>query len=284
MTTTLTGGRGWLNDDAAAAVHRADKALGRRLDINAAGRSRARQQELWDAYYVRGLRVYEGKTLGAPARPGTSPHEAGNAIDSDDQRWLNGHPGFGLHPNLRSEPWHYIYDPDRDVALAQTLLNELGRGLDVDGVRGPKTKAALKAVVGSESWGAASRKKLLAAVRAGKPASVTKPKPAPKPVVKPKPAAKPTSYPKVTVKNIASGLADPRGLQKIARLHGYTGKLDKIWGSGSQKGFKKFLKANGYKSPADWLRKRWGYVGDDRLGPVMKAAIKKANDANYKAL
>src|SRR5690606_15638441 len=81
------------------------------------------------------------------------------------------------------------------------------------------------------------------------------------------------------------------GLQKIARLYGYTGKIDQIWGPGSAKGFATFLRRNwGYvgndvlgpvmwAAIARWLRARWGYVGNDIPGPVMRAALQRAETA-----
>ena len=87
------------------------------------------------------------------------------------------------------------------------------------------------------------------------------------------------------------GIADVRGLQKIAKLYGYTGKIDNIWGSGSATGFVKFLGNYGYRGNnvlgpvmwraiAAWLRKKWGYRGNDVPGPVMRAALARAEAAN----
>lgn len=101
--------------------------------------------------------------------------------------------------------------------------------------------------------------------------------------------------PKASVSN-PFGIANVEGLQKIAALYGYTGRIDNIWGSGSAAGFAKFLRGNhGYSgndvlgpvmwaSIARWLRGRWGYVGNDVPGPVMRAALTKANAANKREL
>lgn len=107
--------------------------------------------------------------------------------------------------------------------------------------------------------------------------------------MKAKPAAKPK-------KHNPFGIPSAMGLQKIAALNGYKGKIDDIWGDGSAGGFAQFLRDN-YKyvgndilgphmwaAIARWLRARWGYKGNDQPGPVMRAALKKANDANYKEL
>lgn len=92
------------------------------------------------------------------------------------------------------------------------------------------------------------------------------------------------------------GIPTVAGLQKIARLYGYRGGIDNIWGGGSAAGFAGFLRQNwGYvgndvlgpvmwASIARWLRARWGYVGNDVPGPVMRAALARAEAANAKAL
>lgn len=87
------------------------------------------------------------------------------------------------------------------------------------------------------------------------------------------------SAPIVNIANIAV-IGDVRGLQKIAAKNGYKGKIDNQWGGGSQAGLQNFLNAAYGGSISNWLRKRWGYVGDDRLGPVMIAALRRANAAN----
>lgn len=92
------------------------------------------------------------------------------------------------------------------------------------------------------------------------------------------------------------GIPTAVGLQKIARLYGYRGKNDDIWGAGSGEGFAQFLRQNwGYKGNrvlgpvmwraiARWLRARWGYKGNDVPGPVMRAALKRAEAANNREL
>ena len=105
--------------------------------------------------------------------------------------------------------------------------------------------------------------------------------------VKPKP--KPTSRNPFGIPWVA-------GLQKIARLNGGNTAIDQIWGPQSAKGFAQFLRARwGYRGNdvlgpvmwaaiARWLRARWGYKGNDVPGPVMCAALQRAEAANYKAL
>lgn len=98
-----------------------------------------------------------------------------------------------------------------------------------------------------------------------------------------KPPSNTPNYPKVSLNTIAR-IGDVRGLQKIARLNGGNTKIDNKWGPQSKKGFKRFLKRYYGGSILTWLRKRWGYVGDDRQGPVMEAALKRANAENFRAL
>jgi hypothetical protein len=92
------------------------------------------------------------------------------------------------------------------------------------------------------------------------------------------------------------GIAWTAGLQKIAALYGYRGGPDQKFGDGSMAGFAEFLRRNyGYvgnnelgpvmwAAIARWLRARWGYVGNDVPGPVMRAALAYAEAENYKAL
>ena len=79
-------------------------------------------------------------------------------------------------------------------------------------------------------------------------------------------------------------LPNKRGLQKIAKLYGYDGALDNIWGAGSVSGMQKFLDHNYGGSLPQWLRVKYGYVGDDVWGPVMAAAATRADTANWKSL
>lgn len=92
------------------------------------------------------------------------------------------------------------------------------------------------------------------------------------------PASAP-GYQDVNYDNIAR-IGDVQGLQKIAQLNGYTGHIDNAWGPGSKAGFKKFIDRNYGGSITRWLRERWGYVGNDQLGPVMIAALQRANARN----
>ena len=86
------------------------------------------------------------------------------------------------------------------------------------------------------------------------------------------------------------GIPDIRGLQKIARMYGGLTQLDNRWGPLTERGFVTFLQRNGYwsgalvPSTANWLRRRWGYVGNDVIGPVYRGALMRANDGNFREL
>lgn len=87
-----------------------------------------------------------------------------------------------------------------------------------------------------------------------------------------------------TVADLKS-LPNTRGLQKIAKLYGYTGGLDNDFGGGSQAGLQKFLDRNHGGSLAAWLRSKWGYADhDDLWGPNMAAAATRADTANWREL
>jgi len=102
------GRAAWLSPAAAASLARVDRALGRKVTCTWAGRSWAEQQVLWDRY---------GHDPMKAARPGTSPHESGNALDTDE--WTI--PGFvalmaehGWKRTIKREPWHFVYSASRD--------------------------------------------------------------------------------------------------------------------------------------------------------------------------
>jgi len=118
----LSGGRGWLQDDAAKNIMNyvdpvAVRELGRVLQITSAGRTYAEQAALYAAY------LNGSGNLAAP--PGTSVHESGLAIDTNDATWLRSHPEFGwVNTGLGfSEPWHFEYQGG--AALAGGPINPI---------------------------------------------------------------------------------------------------------------------------------------------------------------
>ncbi|WP_433674818.1 hypothetical protein [Microbacterium gorillae] len=112
QVTQLNADRGWLDAPAAASVHRVDRALGRPLDINEAGRTWAQQMVFWQTYQRDGYPI--------ALHPDTpSIHQLGNAIDTDDSdraALLNEHGWVQTvyRGGVLVEPWHFEYDVSRD--------------------------------------------------------------------------------------------------------------------------------------------------------------------------
>lgn len=105
----LNGNRGWLSVEAAYSIHRVDAAIGHQLQITEAGRTWDQQKAHRDRYeaYVNG-----GPWAPYAAKPGTSPHEFGNAIDTNERTGvLLDH---GWRRPLSFEPWHFVYNWNLD--------------------------------------------------------------------------------------------------------------------------------------------------------------------------
>lgn len=159
---------------------------------------------------------------------------------------------------------------DANIAALQSSLNiYFGEKLVIDGIRGGNTIAATKraqrtlGVTQDGIWGpksqAAFEKRFIQ-----NPAPVT--------------------GHVVTWSDVAT-IGDIRGLQKIAKLYGYKGTIDNIWGPGTQQGMANFLNQNYGGLLIRWLRAKWGYTDqDDYWGPNMRAALVRANAANVRAL
>lgn len=150
-------------------------------------------------YFQKG-REDRGETPSA-AVPGHSVHGAGRAADVDPGRnnstvaSVFAKHGFAF--DISSESWHAHYvggsvAPALDGRQLQALLNVFGYKLEVDGIVGAKTTAAVKDFQkkhGLEVDGVAGPK-TLAALRAGQPKPVTPPKPvAPVTSITPAPVA-----------------------------------------------------------------------------------------------
>ncbi|MGX1931725.1 M15 family metallopeptidase [Microbacterium resistens] len=103
--TDIGNGRGWLDAPAAASLARVDRQIGHPLQITDAGRTYEQQVELREKY-ERGEGSYA-------AVPGTSPHEFGNAIDTNE-RLVDILHDHGWRRPLADEPWHFVYWPDLD--------------------------------------------------------------------------------------------------------------------------------------------------------------------------
>lgn len=83
------------------------------IDVDSGWRSRAYQEQLFD----QAIRQYGSEQAAARwvARPGTSIHEAGDAVDvsgADAQGWLSrAGASFGLCRMYDNEPWHFEWRP-----------------------------------------------------------------------------------------------------------------------------------------------------------------------------
>jgi LAS superfamily LD-carboxypeptidase LdcB len=103
-----------LDADLRRALRRASTASGIMFVVNSGWRSRAYQQELFD----QAVRQYGSESAAARwvARPGTSVHEAGDAVDlgpTAATTWLAEHgAAYGLCQIYANEPWHYELRPD----------------------------------------------------------------------------------------------------------------------------------------------------------------------------
>lgn len=82
--------------------------------VNSGWRSEQYQEQL----FAQAVDEYGSETEAARwvARPGTSVHEAGGAVDlgpDDAQEWLSEHrASYGLCQVYDNEPWHYELRPD----------------------------------------------------------------------------------------------------------------------------------------------------------------------------
>lgn len=101
----LGHGRGWLDQPAAASLLRVDRQIGHPLQITDAGRTYEEQA------YLRWL--YEIGQGSFAAKPGESPHEFGNAIDTNE-RLVDILHDHGWRRPLSDEPWHFVYWPNLD--------------------------------------------------------------------------------------------------------------------------------------------------------------------------
>jgi len=174
-------GGGQLRSDAAAAWNRLEEAyrakFGSYLTVRSALRTFAEQTRLYNGWIKR----LPGFSLAA--KPGTSLHEKGLSVDvaapanvdgSAQHEWLEANaPAFGFKWTGRDfsprEAWHFDFvgggsasTPaiSQEVANQQAYLNAtFNAGLVVDGIRGPKTKAAIAAyqrvlgIIADGEWG-----------------------------------------------------------------------------------------------------------------------------------
>lgn len=264
--------------------HSTAGAHGRFITIDFNDGQRGRALHLKSISVQKGQKVKRGQVIG---QTGASAYgrEWGVGAHVHQTLWRNQAYTFGRNATIDFE--RYVgADNDggvsynQDVANRQAWLNQSrGAKLVVDGLLGPLTIKEIKeyqeflrkygyngAIDGI--WGngtQAAHQKYYNEYHADSKPNTSK-------------------YHKVTLNDIAS-LKDVRGLQKIAKLYGYRGGLDNKWGNGSKAGFQKFLNQNYGGSLTTWLRQRWGYKDkDDLFGPNMKAALERANKANWEQL
>lgn len=101
----------WLREDAAGAYERMKRAGMPAGCVSDAGRTYAEQAEMYRRYLA-------GELPATAARPGTSKHETGIALDVAEpaRKWVR---KFGKYygwqkDRVRNEPWHMEHDPKRD--------------------------------------------------------------------------------------------------------------------------------------------------------------------------
>lgn len=299
MTALKNHPKYWLRADAAAAFDKAEDERGI-LQINSAGRTEAEQQALIDRWNAGGT-GNRPPYLYMPAMPASSSNhvkDGGIAVDLADYKVFMAYcADYGFkHTYPGSDPVHFDFvgvptggNPSGFSQVTEDRQNWLiSQGYNLgpsgaDGIPGPATEAAYKAYQTflKAHWG-------YTGAIDGVWGSGTQ-----------------TAHQKyydslhtvsTPVQGNPFGISDVRGLQKVAKLYGYTGAIDNIWGSGSATGFTKFLIQNyGYRgnielgpvmwsSIAKWLRAKWGYVGNDTPGPVMRSALVRANTANWQQL
>lgn len=200
--------------------------------------------------YVDPLPYIRQIIAGASGGPSTGGNIPYSAADKWIQQALN---QLGYTPRL-------VEDGKRGAAtIAQIKRYQAARGLVVDGIPGPVTVQAL----------VTDTTKLAQGGSGGSGGGV----------------------------NYLNGWAW-KGIQAmLKRDFGYSGAIDGQPGAGTWSAMQRFLKAKyGYAGAIDgipgggtlaalarWLRARWGYVGNDVPGPVMQAAFKRAEVANWNA-
>jgi len=291
-----------LRDDAAAALNQAEDERGV-IRINSARRTVGQQQALINRYNVGG-RYNRPPYLFRPAQPAeTSNHvrNGGVAIDTPDyERFNNYCEAYGWRQVApSSDEVHFEFFGRVSVAggatalgFSQTVQNEQNwlkqaRGetaLVADGLKGGKTEDAYEryqTFLRAYGYTGAIDGRWGPGTQAAHAKYYAERNPAPAPAA---PAAAPAAgFPEVNASNV-NRIGDVRGLQKIARANGGKTEIDNSWGKESQRGFQIFLNRNYSGSVVTWLTKRWGYKGNNQLGPVMIAALQRASAENFRAL
>lgn len=142
IMTDIGAGRGWLAQPAAASLRRVDAAIGHPLQVTSAGRTNAEQWDAWRKY-------------GSPraAYPGTSTHESGLAVDTDERLDVLSEHGwtrpFNNPARKPYEPWHYLYDANLDQHLTDPApdISTLGDTMPLRIIDSPAYRAARQRVI-----------------------------------------------------------------------------------------------------------------------------------------
>ena len=109
--------------DTAAAflrMRQAARSEGVELPLNSGFRTMAEQERLYQCYQTGSC-----NNGNLAARPGHSRHQSGRAVDistgNGAVEWLDEHAGsFGFYNPIRGrEPWHWEYEPERDLLLGE---------------------------------------------------------------------------------------------------------------------------------------------------------------------
>lgn len=141
----------WLSPPAAAAYLRM-RAAGCPRAITDAGRT-YREQEILYRMYLR------GQLRATAARPGTSKHESGRALDLPEpaRSWVRSNgAAFGwIKDTVRREPWHFEYIAAMDRRTSAPARST-AESLAVTGVWGSATTKALQRKLGTPADGVIS--------------------------------------------------------------------------------------------------------------------------------
>ena len=230
----------WLRDDAAAAFDAFEDKYGVH-QVNSAGRTKAQQQDLINRWN-RGGAANRPPYLYQPASPASaSPHVANGGIAVDlaaagsvrDKLAEFGFVWFGsgdpVHYNFRGWSGASAPRPNQITKDRQDWLNRSrNAGLAVDGLEGPKTKAAYKAyqqflgVKADGIWGPntqAAHQRYYDSRQA--------------------PAQRPSSK--------SAGEVNFADIQSALNRHGYRLAVDGIWGPKSSAALADFQARNGLK-------------------------------------
>lgn len=135
-----------LQSSAASSLAKAAQSKNDYITLNSAWRSSAQQYLLYN-WYSKGQ-----CGITAAAKPGTSNHEGGRAIDTSNYNyWLSTLQANGWAHDVPNDPVHFDYTKAQDIASLnlkafQILYNKNAKpnpALAEDGIYGPATASAL---------------------------------------------------------------------------------------------------------------------------------------------